>query len=301
MNINSQTHSVMIAGAHGFTGSRAMEYYPEAVPVPGELLRNADHRLADFIRAAEPQIIINAAAVSDIGTCERNPEASYAANVTLPVILAGAARETGAKLISFSSDQVYTGLPESGPYREDSPLPVPANVYARHKLEAEQRVLDIAPDAVLLRAAWMYDMPLYRGTALPDSPGYAAPSPHANRGNFLITVLDAVLHGRPLSFSSRRYRGITYVRQAVSFLDQASRLPGGVYNYGSENDRNMLETAKALLRELGLEYPVQDSGLVQHNLWMDCSRIRRLGIDFDTTVQGFRRCISDYGLRNLPG
>lgn len=299
MNLNTPSRPVLIAGAHGFTGSRVMQSCPGAVPVPGELLRSAEQRLTDFIRAAEPQIIINAAAVSDIGACERDPETSYTANVTLPVILAGAARETGAKLISFSSDQVYTGLTESGPYREDSLLPVPANVYARHKLEAEQRVLDVNPDAVLLRATWMYDMPLYRGAVLPDGPGSAAPSPHANRGNFLITVLDAVLHGRPLSFPSRRYRGITYVRQAVSFLEQASRLPGGIYNYGSENDQNMLETAKALLQELKLEYPVQDSGQIQHNLWMDCSRIRSFGMDFDSTVQGFRRCIRDYGLRDL--
>jgi dTDP-4-dehydrorhamnose reductase len=50
---------------------------------------------------------------------------------------------------------VYSGLEEEGPYTED--LAKPGNVYAAHKLEMEQRVMDIAPDAVMLRAEWMYD------------------------------------------------------------------------------------------------------------------------------------------------
>lgn len=36
-------------------------------------------------------------------------------------------------------------------------------------------------------------------------------------------------------------------------MEQAARLPGGVYNYGSENSLSMYDTALALLRALGLE------------------------------------------------
>jgi dTDP-4-dehydrorhamnose reductase len=98
----------------------------------------------------------------------------------------------------------------------------------------------------------MYDMPVYGGDG-----------GHVNRGNFLVNTLGAVLHGRPLCFSSGQYRGITYVRQVVRLLDAAASLPGGVYNYGSENSLNMLETAKALLDALGLELYIrrkQDEG-----------------------------------------
>ena len=60
----------------------------------------------------------------------------------------------GAKLISFSSDQVYAGVTQPGPLPETLPLS-PANTYGRHKLEAEERVLALCPEAVLLRAPWM--------------------------------------------------------------------------------------------------------------------------------------------------
>ena len=137
-------------------------------------------------------------------------------------------------------------------------------------------------DAVLLRATWMYDMPLYGAK---------------NRGNFLVNTMGAVLQGKPLVFSSGEYRGITYVRQVVRLLDPVCTLPGGVYNYGSENPLSMLDTAKALLDALGLDASVQDAEPKRHDLRMDCGRLRSRGICFDTTAEGFARCVQDYGLR----
>ena len=73
----------------------------------------------------------------------------------------------------------------------------PANVYGRHKLEAEQKILSAAPDAVLLRATWMYDLP---GYGLPAGSG------------LLLQLLRAGLRGDSLTFSSHDWRGVTYVR-----------------------------------------------------------------------------------------
>ncbi len=280
--------TIMITGTHGFVGARALEKYKNAIAVPSELVRNADKGLLDFVRSHHPDIIINTAAISDIRACEKDPEGSLSSNVTLPVTLAEAAKEIGAKLISFSSDQVYTGCPDAGPYREDTTLPPPANLYARHKLEAEERVLAIDPTAVLLRATWMYDMPLYG---------------HANRGNFLANMLTSVMRGETACFSDRTMRGITYVRQVVELLDRVFDLPGGVYNYGSENPLSMYDTAKEFLKALGIEDP--DDRLVAkstdpqykpHNLWMSCEKLRRHGICFDTTAEGFACCAEDYFL-----
>ena len=51
--------------------------------------------------------------------------------------------------------------------------------------------------------------------------------------------------------SCRDYRGITYVREAVEQLTQAMKLPGGVYNFGSENDCNMYTTALRVCGDAG--------------------------------------------------
>ena len=198
----------------------------------------------------------------------------------LPVWLARAAAETDAKLVAFSSDQVYAGVEQSGPLPETIPLQ-PANVYGQGKLEMEQQVQALCPSAVLLRATWMYDLP-----------GYQLPI----RGNLLLNLLRAAQRGESLRFSVQDFRGITYVRQAVALLEPALTLPGGVYNFGSENAENMVLTARQFAETLGITVDIQEADWAR-NLAMDCSKLRAQGIVFDTTQTGLTRCLRDYGLR----
>ena len=261
---------VLVTGPRGFVGARAMAALAGAVPAPSlqGLKEDGIRRIVD---AVEPDVIIHTAAISDIPTCEKNPEASFRANVEIPVWLA----RSGVKLVAFSTDQVYSGCASEGPYAEE--LVKPANLYASHKLEMEQRTLAINPDTVLLRATWMYDMPMY-GVR--------------NRGNFLVNML----RERELAFSSTQHRAVTYVREVAEQLKKAVLLPGGVYNFGSENELSMLETAQWLKAELELPIILKDIG-ERHHLWMDCTKARKLGLDFGSTISGLRQCISDYTLR----
>ncbi len=109
--------------------------------------------------------------------------------------LAKAAKER--KLICFSSDQVYSGCDDDGPYAEENVKP--ANVYATHKLEMEQRVLDIEPSAVMLRAEWMYDM-------------------ETTKDNY-FTLLNKE---KAVYFSSQEFRGITYLKEVAENMEKNS-------------------------------------------------------------------------------
>ena len=190
--------------------------------------------------------------------------------------LARAARRAGAGLVAFSSDQVYAGLEGPGPFDETVPLR-PANVYGRHKREAEERVLDQLDSAVLLRATWMYDLP---GDGLPV------------RGNLPLNLLAAANEGRTLAFSAGDCRGVTWVRQAVENLPAALDWPGGVYNFGCESDGDMYATALAFCRLLGLDEPPVEKACWQRCLAMDGGKARRLGAAFDGTAEGFARCLA---------
>lgn len=261
--------TILVTGPNGFVGARIMDALSGAVASPS--LREADKesvkRLMDTV---QPDLIIHTAAMSDIGCCAKDPEGSYRANVTLPVLLAGC----GVKTVIFSTDQVYSGCREEGPYREDTVCP--ANLYAEHKIEMEKRTLDINPDTVLLRATWMYDMPRY------GSP---------NRGNFLVSML----RKKEITLSFAQRRAVTYVREVAALISRAAELPGGIYNYGSENDLTMEETALWLKETLALPIEIRDAG-PRHNLWMDCSKLREHGICFHSTIEGLKTCIEDYSL-----
>jgi len=275
---------LLVSGAGGFVGARIMTQLAgryELCAFPKGMLAAADEQtVADWVRREQPDVVVHTAALSDTGYSEKHPDESYRANVLLPCWMAAAAQKSGAKLVAFSSDQVYTGLTEHGPFDEDTPLS-PANVYGRHKQEMEQRVLDILPDAVLLRAAWMYDLP-----------GYGLPI----RGNFLLNLLTAAMRQETLRFSARDYRGITYVREAVERLTQAMELQGGVYNFGSENDCDMVTTARRACVLLDIP-PVIETADWPRSLLMDGGRFRAAaGVGFDDTLTGVQRCLRDYGL-----
>ena len=142
-------------------------------------------------------------------------------------------------------------------------------------------MLEARPDAVLLRAPWMYDLP-----------GYGLPI----RGNFLLNLYNAALHGGTLRFSCRDYRGITYVREAVEQLTQAMELPGGVYNFGSENDCNMYTTALRACETLGI-HPEIEKQEWPRSLLMDGSKFRNAaGVGFADTQAGIKHCLREYGL-----
>ncbi len=96
-----------------------------------------------------PEVIINAAAVSEPDRCERDPEASRAVNTALPRTLARIAHHLSARLIHLSTDMVFDG--KSTRYRPDSPVS-PVSEYGRQKLDAEREVLQAAPEfATVLR------------------------------------------------------------------------------------------------------------------------------------------------------
>ena len=145
---------ILVSGAGGFVGARVMHLWrgqAELTIFPrGFLAAATEEEVIRFAAQVQPDVILHLAALSDTGYCQRHPEESRRANVELPCWMAKAARAAGAKLVAFSSDQVYAGVIQDGPLEETLPLS-PANVYGQHKLEAEQRVLEVLPDAVFLR------------------------------------------------------------------------------------------------------------------------------------------------------
>lgn len=274
---------ILVTGAGGFVGSRVMQqwagHYELCTFPKGFLATAGEDAVRQAVLQQRPDVILHTAAISDTGYCAGHPEQAYRANVELSVWLARAAAEIGAKLVAFSSDQVYAGIEQSGPLPENIPLQ-PANVYGQGKLEMEQRVQALCPGAVLLRATWMYDLPGYR---LPI------------RGNLPLNLLRAALHGTSVTFSANDCRGVTYVRQVIANLAPALSLPGGVYNFGSSNTENMVHTAQQFAQELDIAVQIEAADWPR-NLVMDGKKLEKAGIRFDTTQQGIRHCLRDYGL-----
>lgn len=101
-----------------------------------------------------PEVVIHAAAMTDVDACELNPELARQVNALATRDVAEAAERAGAKLLYISTDYVFDGGKRE-PYREEDP-PKPINAYGRSKLEGEQYVREYASRPLILRTSWLY-------------------------------------------------------------------------------------------------------------------------------------------------
>lgn len=96
-----------------------------------------------------PDVVINAAAISNPAGVDQDPDRAEKINVGFPRQLALLCRHLGSRFIHFSTDLVFDGTAES--YRSTD-LPNPAGLYGQTKLMAEKAVLEANPNnPVVLR------------------------------------------------------------------------------------------------------------------------------------------------------
>lgn len=256
--------TVLVTGASGFVGSRFVQRWRNhchlLLPAHSELDVSDETSVQAFFQRHQPDVVLHLAALSNTWYCEQHPEESRRVNVEGTHRLAQSAAACGAKFVFFSSDQIYNGNLESGLLNEEVAVS-PENHYGRHKLEAECLVAEVAPDAVSLRATWMYD------ANLPGCTGHR---------NFATNFEKAVNERQPLAFAVREYRGITWLREVVDFLPLTFLLPGGVYNYGAENLWNTYETACRFFSMMGTGLAVDEMVLADERRFED--HVRNISI-----------------------
>lgn len=99
-------------------------------------------------------LVINAAAYTNVDGCESNVEAADAVNHLGPAHLARACEEHGAKLVQVSTDYVFPGT-EEGERVETDPVE-PISAYGRTKLAGEEAVKELCSRYFIVRTAWLY-------------------------------------------------------------------------------------------------------------------------------------------------
>ncbi|MEM3556247.1 MAG: SDR family oxidoreductase [Candidatus Micrarchaeia archaeon] len=91
--------------------------------------------MLEVVVRASPDVIIHAAAITDLELCERDPTMAYKVNVAGTENILKAARKCGAKLVYMCTDYIFDG--RAGNYSETD-KPNPLSVYAKTKLEGEE-------------------------------------------------------------------------------------------------------------------------------------------------------------------
>lgn len=106
------------------------------------------------IEAVRPDLVINAAAYTNVDDAEDEPSLAFRINAEAAGEIAAAAARVGAPVIQISTDYVF-GDDRTTPYTEDSP-PRPLGIYGKSKLAGEERVRAANPRHMIVRTAWLF-------------------------------------------------------------------------------------------------------------------------------------------------
>jgi dTDP-4-dehydrorhamnose reductase len=149
---------IAILGAGGRLGAALMRKYRERFDIVG--FNHAQLDLSNFdelhkkLQATSFDLLINAAAFTNVDLCETKRDEAFLINAEAPRVLAEICRDKRAKLIHFSTDYVFDGAKREPYVESDSANPI--SVYGESKLAGEQNVFAVQDRHLIMRVSWIF-------------------------------------------------------------------------------------------------------------------------------------------------
>ena len=185
------------------------------------------------VEELRPELVLNAAAYTDVDGAESDREAAFRANEEGPRNLAVATAREGVPLLHLSTDYVFDGL-ATRPYHELD-TPAPRTVYGESKLAGEEAVKEANPRHIIVRTAWLY---------------------HAQGTNFPRTMI-ALADRDEVRVVNDQRGSPTYAPHLARAIHEL--LPTGAFgtfHLAGSGEATWYELTVALYRELGIDTPV---------------------------------------------
>ncbi len=195
-------------------------------------------RTAAHIVRWAPDLVIHAAAMTDVDGCELDPQAAYRVNGEGTRNMALACQESGAAMVYISTDYVFDGSKVEPYLEEDEPHPL--NVYGRSKLAGEEYVQGLLAKFYIVRSAWLY------------GPGGK---------NFVEKVLKLAEEREELRMVTTEVGSPTYTRDLAEAIAGLIEWPEyGIYHLVNEGSCSRYEWAKKVLELAGRgDFPLHPS------------------------------------------
>ena len=229
---------VLLAGAGGQLGLELASILPErdheVVALDRRGLDVADPEAVEgAVDEHEPEMVINAAAYTNVDGCEDETGLAYAVNALGPRNLAQACERRGCALLHVSTNYVFDG--ENGrPYEPfDSPNPISA--YGRTKFAGEEYVMRLMNRWYVVRSAGVY-----------------------GRGhNFVRTMLRVASERDSLEVKDDEFISPTYARDlADGIAGIVERGRYGLYHLTNAGSCSWYEFTREIFRLSGVETEV---------------------------------------------
>ena len=229
---------VLLTGAGGQLGLELAEILPdkdhEVVALDRQRLDVADHwAVESAIDEYSPEIVVNAAAYTNVDGCEEARDLAYSANALGPRNLAQACERRGCELLHVSTNYVFDGRDER-PYETFDPAN-PISAYGRTKLAGEELVMRLTNRWYVVRSAGVY-----------------------GRGhNFVRTMLRVAEERDLLKVKDDEFISPTYARdlaEGIAGIIEEGRY--GIYHLTNAGSCSWYEFTREIFRLTGVETEV---------------------------------------------
>ena len=110
--------------------------------------------IADDIEETAPDVVINAAAWTDVDGAEEAPQFAFEVNALGPKYLAEGCARCAATLVQISTNEVFAG--DVGRFYHEYEQTSPGSAYARSKAAGERAVASTLDRLYIVRVAWLY-------------------------------------------------------------------------------------------------------------------------------------------------
>ncbi|MCY3898890.1 MAG: dTDP-4-dehydrorhamnose reductase [Caldilineaceae bacterium] len=191
----------------------------------------ADPAIADAVAETKPDVVVNAAAWTDVDGAEAAPQFAFNVNALGPKYLAEGCARCDGTLVQISTNEVFAGEP--GRFYHEFEQTSPGSVYARSKAAGEVAAATALDRLFIVRVAWLYS---------------------AGASNFPARISAAADRHGALRVVSDEFGNPTYapdVAAAIAKLIESQRY--GIYHLVNDGWASRYEWAVELMRLTGRE------------------------------------------------
>ncbi len=187
--------------------------------------------ISEFFR---PDVVIHAAAMTQVDPCELNPELCMQVNVEGTRNMADLATSCSAKFIFISTDFVFDG--ENGPYSENDDT-CPVSQYGWSKLEAEKITQELTVPWAIVRTILVYGL-----------------TPAMSRSNLVLWVKNSLEQGQAIRVVEDQFRMPTLVDDLAWGIIRIMDLKRqGIYHLSGSEMASVLDLAVQTAQYFGLD------------------------------------------------
>lgn len=240
----------------------------------------------EFVQNNNIKYIVNCAAYTAVDKAEDDVDLCYKINKEAVHNLGMTAADNGAKVIQISTDYVFDGT-GTRPYLETDPV-CPKSVYGKSKQEGEAALMQVCPESVIIRTAWLYSI-------------------YGN--NFVKTMMKLGRERETLNVVADQKGTPTnaadLARAIVRVMDfsEANGFVPGIYHYSNEGETTWFDFTTQIHQDAGIttcqvspvstaEYPTKASR-PQYSV-LDKTKIKKtFGISIPQWQDSLKTCVDE--------